>query len=70
VKRLKSVIENIDIIDSLHNDYKKRCDFRGYASYPAAWRNERVALNVDEFKGFHFSKGTIIIPFFYGLQRK
>jgi cytochrome P450 len=37
--------------------------------YPVALMTERVALNDDEFKWFHFPKGTIIIPFSYGLHR-
>src|SRR5580692_6328273 len=37
--------------------------------YPAAWMTERVSLNDDSFRNFSFPKGTIIIPFFYGLHR-
>jgi cytochrome P450 len=36
--------------------------------YPAAWMTDRVALNDDRFGEYHFPKGTIVIPFFYGLH--
>jgi cytochrome P450 len=69
MRKLKSVIENINIIESPQNDYINAVISEAMRLYPAAWMTERVALHDDEFKGFHFPKGTIIIPFFYGLHR-
>jgi cytochrome P450 len=37
--------------------------------YPAAWMTERVAIEDDQFGDYHYPKGTIIIPFFFGLHR-
>ena len=37
--------------------------------YPPAWIVDRVSANDDEFNGYSFPGGTIIILFFYGMHR-
>jgi cytochrome P450 len=68
-KKLKSTIEKINIYESPKNEYINAVISEGMRLYPAAWMTERVSLNDDQFNGFCFPKGTIIIPFFYGLHR-
>src|SRR5579864_5570291 len=58
MKKLKSVIESINIIESPQNDYINAVISEAMRLYPAAWMTERVSLNDDEFKGFRFPKGT------------
>lgn len=69
VKKLKSVIESVNIFESPQNEYINAVISEAMRLYPAAWMTERVSLNDDAFNGFSFPKGTIIIPFFYGLHR-
>ena len=69
MKKLKSVIESVNIFESPQNDYINAVISEAMRLYPAAWMTERVSLHDDTFKGFSFPKGTIIIPFFYGLHR-
>jgi cytochrome P450 len=69
VKKLKSVIESVNIFETPQNEYINAVISEAMRLYPAAWMTERVSLNDDAFNGFSFPKGTIIIPFFYGLHR-
>ncbi len=69
LNKLKSEIKNISVFESPQNDYINAVISETMRLYPAAWMTERVSLNDDTFKGFSFPKGTIIIPFFYGLHR-
>lgn len=69
MKKLKSAIENVNILESPKNEYINAVISEAMRLYPAVWMTERVSLNDDAFNGFSFPKGTIIIPFFYGLHR-
>jgi cytochrome P450 len=69
MKKLKSAIEKVHILESPKNEYINAVISEAMRLYPAAWMTERVSLNDDAFNGFSFPKGTIIIPFFYGLHR-
>jgi cytochrome P450 len=68
-KKLKTCIERINIYDSPKDEYINAVISEGMRLYPAAWMTDRVALTDDQFKAFSYPKGTIIIPFFYGLHR-
>jgi cytochrome P450 len=68
-KKLKNTIEKINIYESPKDEYINAVISEGMRLYPAAWMTERVAISDDRFKEFSFPKGTIIIPFFYGLHR-
>ena len=68
-KKLKSTIAKLDIYDCPGDIYMNAVISEGMRLYPAAWMTERVALTDDQFGKFNFPKGTIIIPFFYGLHR-
>jgi cytochrome P450 len=67
--RLQTSIENINILDSPKNEYINAVISEAMRLFPAAWMTERVSLADDQFNGFSFPGGTIIIPFFYGLHR-
>jgi cytochrome P450 len=69
LKKLKSAIESVIIRESPKNEYINAVISEAMRLYPAAWMTERVSLKDDTFNGFSFPKGTIIIPFFYGLHR-
>jgi cytochrome P450 len=68
-RKLRESIGNIEIQDSPKDDYMNAVISESMRLYPAAWMTERVALSDDRFGGFSYPKGTIIIPFFYGLHR-
>lgn len=55
--------------ESLSNEYLKAAISESMRLYPAAWMTERVALEDDSFGEYSFPKGTIIIPFFFGMHR-
>jgi len=67
--KLKTDAGKISVFDSPKNEYFNAVISEGMRMYPAAWMTERVSLSDDQFNGFSFPKGTIIIPFFYGLHR-
>jgi cytochrome P450 len=67
--QLKEVSQNIDVLDSLNNEPIKAAINEGMRLYPAAWMTERAAIEDDAFKNYSYPKGTIIIPFFFGLHR-
>jgi cytochrome P450 len=68
-KKLKSAIDDINILESPKNEYINAVISEAMRLFPAAWMTERVSLTDDQFNGFSFPRGTIIIPFFYGLHR-
>ena len=68
-KKLKDYIKKINVHDSPRDEYINAVISEGMRLYPAAWMTERVSLHDDQFGGFSFPKGTIIIAFFYGLHR-
>jgi cytochrome P450 len=67
--KLKSSVEKVNIYDSPKDEYINAFISEAMRLYPAAWMTDRVALKDDQFKQYSFPKGTIIIPFFYGLHR-
>jgi cytochrome P450 len=69
LKKLMSAIENVNIFESPQNEYFNAVISEAMRLYPAAWMTERVSIKDDAFDGFRFPKGTIVIPFFYGLHR-
>ncbi len=62
-------INNITVTDSPKNNYLQALINEAMRLYPAAWMTERVALNDDQFGEYSYPKGTIIIPFFFGMHR-
>jgi cytochrome P450 len=68
-EKLKCSIDSMNIYESPGDVYINAVISEGMRLYPAAWMTERVALTDDQFKDFRIPRGTIIIPFFYGLHR-
>jgi cytochrome P450 len=66
--KLRSVIQSTSIQDAPGNEYMNAVISEGMRLFPAAWMTDRVALRDDRFGEYHFPKGTIVIPFFYGLH--
>lgn len=68
-EKLTKSIEQTDIYDSIRNEYLQAVINESMRLRPAAWMTDRVALADDRFGGFSFPKGTVVMPFFYGLHR-
>jgi len=68
-EKLKSVVDRISIYDSSKNEYMNAVINESMRLYPAAWMTDRVALKDDQFGKYSFPKGTIVIPFFFGVHR-
>lgn len=66
---LIEVCKHIETLDSLNNEFIKATTNEGMRLYPAAWMTDRVAIEDDVFEEYSYPKGTIIIPFFFGLHR-
>lgn len=68
-EQLINSFNSTTIYDSINNELLKATINEGMRLYPAAWLTDRVALEDDHFENFSFPKGTIILPFFFGLHR-
>jgi cytochrome P450 len=68
-QKLKATLSKISIFESPKDSYLQAAVFEAMRLYPAAWMTDRVTMNDDSFGSFRFPKGTIIIPFIYGLHR-
>jgi cytochrome P450 len=69
LQKLNSSIATHSVYESLNNEYIKATINEAMRMYPAAWMTERVAIEDDQFGDYHYPKGTIIIPYFFGLHR-
>jgi cytochrome P450 len=69
VTKLKAVIQNIPIQECPREEYINAIISETMRLYPAAWMTDRVSIAEDRFGEYYFPKGTIIIPFFYGVHR-
>lgn len=58
-----------DIYESPRDEYLAAVINEGMRVFPPAWMTERVALADDGYGAFTYPKGTIIIPYFYGVHR-
>lgn len=68
-QKLINSLHSSTIYDSINNEYLQATINEGMRLYPAAWLTDRVALEDDQFGEFRFPKGTIIIPYFFGMHR-
>lgn len=69
LEKISSSVQQTNMYDSMKNDYLQAVINESMRLKPAAWITDRVALADDSFGDFSFPKGTIVIPFFYGLHR-
>jgi cytochrome P450 len=66
---ITEIAKNTSAQDCLKNEFFNATICEGMRLYSAAWSTERVAIEDDKFEEISFPKGTIIVPFFYGLHR-
>jgi cytochrome P450 len=69
VVKLRASIASISIFESPKDSAIQAAISEAMRLYPAAWMTDRVALQDDHFGPFSYPKGTIIIPFIFGLHR-
>jgi cytochrome P450 len=67
--KIAEIVKKTSANDCLKNEFINATISEGMRLYPAAWSTERVAIEDDQFEDISFPKGTIIVPFFYGLHR-
>ena len=68
-KKLRDRIAAKGIEEIVKDEYFAAVINEGMRLYSPAWMTERVALKDDTFGTYSYPKGTIIIPFFFGLHR-
>ncbi|MET0634577.1 MAG: cytochrome P450 [Chitinophagaceae bacterium] len=68
LEKLRLEISSGTNADLLKNPWINAVINEAMRMYPPAWMTERVALQDDQFENYSYPKGTIIIPFFYGLH--
>ena len=67
--QLKDHVNNTSAESSLRDPFFNAVISEAMRMYPPAWMTERMALNDDAFGEYTYPRGTILIPFFYGLHR-
>jgi len=69
LSRLRDIAESTNIYDSVRNDYINAVINESMRLRPAAFMTDRVAVTDDQYGPWTFPKGTVVLPFFYGLHR-
>jgi cytochrome P450 len=69
IEKIQQSIGLTSVYDSIKNDYLQAVISESMRLRPAAWITDRVALADDQFGGYTIPKGTIVMPFFFGLNR-
>ncbi len=68
----QKLIHSIDastVEDVLENDYLKACINESMRLFTTSWTTERVAMGDDTFESYAYPKGTVVVPFFFGVHR-
>jgi len=68
-EKLKKTIDNSTIEEVMENDYLKACINESMRLFTTSWTSERVAAVDDNFASYSFPKGTVVVPFFFGVHR-
>lgn len=68
-QKLVQSIDNSSIDEVMQNDYLKACIHESMRLFTTSWTSERVAMDDDSFESYSFPKGTVIVPFFFGVHR-
>ena len=69
MEQLTGIANSISVYESCTNETIAAVIYESMRLYPAAWMTDRVALQDDHFGGFSYPRGTIMIPFFFGVHR-
>jgi cytochrome P450 len=69
LSKICTTVRQTNVYESVKNDYLQAVINESMRLKPAAWITDRVALTDDSFGEYSFPRGTIVIPFFYGLHR-
>ena len=67
--KLSNSIKETSKTEMMDNDYLKACINESMRLFTTSWTSERVAIVDDEFEEYFFPKGTVVIPFFFGVHR-
>lgn len=68
-QKLIDSIDNSTIDEVMENDFLKACINESMRLFTTSWTSERVAIVDDNFESYSYPKGTVIIPFFFGVHR-
>jgi cytochrome P450 len=67
--QLREIGKSTSIYDSVRNDYINAVINESMRLRPAAFMTDRMALSDDGHGQWSYPKGTVVIPFFYGVHR-
>lgn len=68
-EKLYQTVANKPIESVANNLYLQGIIQEGMRLYTTTWSTQRVAINDDSFGEYVYPKGTVIVPFFFGLHR-
>ncbi len=68
-QKLIDTIDNATIDEVMEMDYLKACINESMRLFTTSWTSERVAMVDDNFKDYAYPKGTVVVPYFFGLHR-
>ena len=68
-QKLTDSLYNYEPKDSFQNEYLLATIHEAMRIYPTSWLVERTAITDDQFNGYTYPKGTMIVGFYYGLHR-
>lgn len=68
-ERLYQIVANKPIESVANNVYLQAIIQEGMRLYTTTWSTQRVAIEDDSFGDYVYPKGTVIVPFFFGLHR-
>ncbi len=68
-QKLIRTIDDATIDEVMKNDYLRACIHESMRLFTTSWTSERVAIQDDTFDSYSYPKGTVIVPFFFGVHR-
>lgn len=68
-EKIIASIKEVTVDEVFENSYLRACINESMRLFSTSWTSERVSMMDDKFKDYSYPKGTIIIPYFFGLHR-
>lgn len=68
-KKLYAIIKDQPVEAVANNVFLQAIIQEGMRLYTTTWSTQRVAIKADTFGEYTYPKGTVIVPFFFGLHR-